>query len=95
MRESLQVMYKVNRDKTVCEAILFCVWCVVFYTIVNAVNEVQVVFTTNDALFGAVLDQEWEGCVHLALACLLALADLQASTRRSGTAPAAVAATSS
>ena len=63
VRESLQVMYKINRDKTVIEALLFCVWCIVFYLIVNAVNEVQVVFTTNDALNGALLQQQWPGYV--------------------------------
>ena len=59
MREVLQVMYKINRDKTVLEALLFAVWCIVFYIVVSAVNDVQVVFSTNNALTNAFVHQAW------------------------------------
>ena len=39
MRESLQVMYKINRDKTVCEGLVFLVWCFVFFFVVFGVSE--------------------------------------------------------
>ena len=39
MRESLQVMYKINRDKTVCEGLVFLLWCFVFFFVVFGVSE--------------------------------------------------------
>ncbi len=57
-------MYKINRDKTVLEALVFFVWCVLFYLIVDAVNDVQVTNTSNAAIYNAFLDKEWPGCVH-------------------------------
>ena len=41
MRESLQVMYKINRDKTVCEGLIFLLWCFVFFFVVSAVRALQ------------------------------------------------------
>ena len=52
-------MYKINRDKTVKEALLFAAWCLVFYFIVSAVNDVQVVFSTNNALDTAIVEDPW------------------------------------
>ena len=41
MRESLQVMYKINRDKTVCEGLIFLLWCFIFFFVVSAVRALQ------------------------------------------------------
>ena len=41
MRESLQVMYKINRDKTVCEGLIFLLWCFIFFFVVSAVRTLQ------------------------------------------------------
>ncbi len=79
-------MYKINRDKTVLEALLFAAWCLVFYFIVHAVNDVQVVFSTNNALHSAFVSKAFPKYVtsmpiavkiwiqsHVTLACLLYL----------------------
>ena len=31
-------MYKINRDKTVCEGLVFMLWCFVFFFVVSAVR---------------------------------------------------------
>ncbi len=64
MRESLQVMYKINRDKTVLEGLLFMVWCFVYFFVVMAVNQVDVIFSSNAALYNALLDEEFPKCVQ-------------------------------
>ena len=61
MREMLQTMYKINRDRTVVEALVFGVWCLVFVLVVLAVNDVQVAYSSNNALFEKFVDRPWPG----------------------------------
>jgi len=58
VRESLQVMYKINRDKTVLEGLLFMLWCLVYFFVVMAVNEVDLIYSSNAAIYNLLLDEE-------------------------------------
>ena len=59
VREALQAMYKINRDKTLKEAFLFLCWTVLFVGIVFAVNDIHLTFSTNDSLIDLFLDEEF------------------------------------
>ncbi len=72
MREVLQTMYRINRDKTVVEALLFVGWCLIFYFAVSNVNDVQVMFSSNNALYNAFVNQEIPRCA-LWPTCLVCL----------------------
>jgi hypothetical protein len=62
-REMLQTLYKLNRDRTVLEALTFLLWCVVFIGLAIAVNDVHLVYSSNASLFNQLLDEEFPGCV--------------------------------
>ena len=59
VRETLQTMYKIQRDKTVVEAIVFTTFCFVFFFIVNSVNDIDTMYSTNNALFESFVDTPW------------------------------------
>ena len=65
VRETLQALYKINRDKTLKEFCLFLVWSLLFVSIVFAVNDVHTTFATNDALLDLFLDEEFAEYVEV------------------------------
>lgn len=59
VRELLQSMYKINRDKTVLELLVFGAFMGVFFSIVVSIHNVHLAASTNESLIDLLLDEEF------------------------------------
>lgn len=64
VREMVQVMYSIRRDRTVVDAVIFTVYTLVFVAIIGQLYNVNMANNTNAAIMDLFLDEEFPGAQY-------------------------------
>ena len=64
VREMVQVMYTIKRDRTVWDAIIFSLYTIIFIAIIGQLYDVNMANNTNNAIMDLLLDEEFPGAQY-------------------------------
>ncbi len=64
VREMVQVMYTIKRDRTVWDAIIFSLYTIIFVAIIGQLYDVNMANNTNNAIMDLLLDEEFPGAQY-------------------------------